>query len=144
MESEFILRLENPPPEGYIQLRAQSGFGKITLEQSTNSLDNSLFCVSIYQMDKLVGLGRIVGDGVLFFYISDVLVSPDMKGHGIGKALMKEILAYLEKTVNELSTVALLAAPHRESFYTQFGFEVCPNKFFGQGLSYTKFVQLKP
>ena len=144
MKLEFTLKLENPPPQEYVHLRALSGFGQITIEQSTESLNNSLFCVSIYHMDKLVGLGRIVGDGVLFFYISDVLVSPHMKGHGIGKTLMKEILTYLEKNVNGLSTVALLAAPHKESFYTQFGFELCPNKYFGQGLSYTKFVQLEP
>ena len=143
MESEFTLKLEKPAPQEYLHLRALSGFGEITLEQSKDSLNNSLFCVSIYHMDKLVGLGRIVGDGVLFFYISDVLASPHMKGYGIGSLIMKELLAYLEKTANRLSTIALLAAPNQEDFYTKFGFEECPNRYFGKGLSYTKWVELE-
>ena len=143
MNAEFTLKLEKPTPQAYIYLRKVSGFGEISLKQSEDSLSNSLFCACMYHSDTLIGLGRIVGDGVLFFYVSDVLISPKMEGHGIGSLIMKELLAYLEKTSNKLSTIGLLAAPNQEGFYTKFGFEECPNRYFGKGLSYTRWVELE-
>ncbi|HAS39241.1 MAG TPA: GNAT family N-acetyltransferase [Microscillaceae bacterium] len=143
MKEEFDIRLEKPHHLDYIQIRKEVGFGEVSPEQSQQSLDNSLFFVCIYHSEKLMGFGRVVGDGVLFFYISDVMVSPQAKGQGIGSMIMNEIMAYLKKTANRWSTIALLAAPNKENFYTKFGFETCPNKYFGQGLSYLKLVELE-
>ena len=143
MKEEFTLTLDKPHPMAYIQIRKEVGFGEVTLQQSQDSLSNSLFCVSLYQAEKLVGFGRIVGDGVLYFYVSDVLVSPEMKGKGLGNKIMEELLSYLKRSATPLSTIALLSAPNREGFYQKHGFEICPNKYFGKGLSYTKLVQLE-
>lgn len=142
MKQEFKFVYDKPEPSEYIQIRSESGFGKISLSQSERSLDNSLFIVSVYQTKKLIGIGRIVGDGVLYFYISDVLISPDIKGKGVGGRIMEELISYLNKTANPLSTISLLAAPNKEDFYTKYGFELCPNEYFGKGLSYTKLVKL--
>ena len=127
----------------YITIREACGFGKISLEQSAESLSNSLFFVTVFHSKKLVGLGRIVGDGTLFFYITDVLVSPEMKGKGIGKTIMKLLISYLEKSAGPSSTIAVLAAPAKEGFYEKFGFTACPNTYFGKGMSYLKLIEAK-
>ncbi|OJJ15375.1 hypothetical protein BKI52_38830 [marine bacterium AO1-C] len=142
MNAALDIRLEKPHYLDYIRIRKEVGFGEVSPEQSQQSLDNSLFFVCVYQAEKLVGFGRVVGDGVLFFYISDVVVSPQAKGQGVGSMLMNEIISYLKKSATRLSTIALLTAPGKEGFYTKFGFEICPNKYFGQGLSYLKLIEL--
>lgn len=143
MNKEFQLSLQPPKPSAYIKIRKECGFGKVSLKQSETCLDNSLFLVSIYDSENLIGFGRVVGDGVLCFYIADVLVSPKMARKGIGKTIMKELMAYLRETANPLSTIALLATPDKEYFYSKHGFEVCPNKYFGKGMSYIKWVDLE-
>ena len=136
MNEKHYLSLEKPKPLDYLKLRKSCGFGEVTMEQSKESLSNSLFFVSILYSNKLVGFGRVVGDGTLFFYISDVLVSPEMAGKGIGGMLMKEIVSYLQKKANSLSTIAVIAFRDKESFYQKYGFELCPNEHFGAGLIY--------
>lgn len=136
MNNKLYLSLEKPESSDYVKLRKSCGFGKVTPEQSNESLNNSLFFVSILHSNKLVGFGRVVGDGTLFFYITDVLVAPDRAGKGIGGMLMKEILSYLEKEANSLSTIAVIAFRDKEGFYKKYGFEACPNENFGAGLIY--------
>ncbi|MGG5461626.1 GNAT family N-acetyltransferase [Clostridium sp. B9] len=53
---------------------------------------NSLKVISAWHDDKLVGLIRVVGDGVSIIYIQDLLVLPEYQGNGIGKGLIKSIL----------------------------------------------------
>lgn len=140
-DKEYTLKSTNPLPSEYVRIRYECGFGKVSIKQAQDSLANSIYCVSIYDSQKLIGLGRIIGDGVLFFSVSDVLVDPSMRGRGLGKMIMTKLVSYLEETANSLSTISLLAAPGRESFYTKFGFELCPNRFFGNSLCYLKLVE---
>lgn len=53
---------------------------------------NSLKVISAWHDDKLVGLIRVVGDGVSIIYIQDLLVLPEYQGNGIGKGLIKSML----------------------------------------------------
>lgn len=142
MNVAFELLLQRPQPLEYVKIRKECGFGEVSLQQSGMGLDNSLFLVSVYCAKNLVGFGRIVGDGVLYFYIADVLVSPKMAGKGIGGTIMDRLILYLKEAANPLSTIALLAAPNNEDFYKKFGFETCPNRYFGTGMSYLKWVDL--
>ena len=78
MNEKIQLRFLKPRPSEYIRIRKECGFGEVSLKQSETCLDNSLFLVSIYDSENLIGFGRVVGDGVLCFYIADVLVSQIM------------------------------------------------------------------
>jgi GNAT superfamily N-acetyltransferase len=74
-------------------------------------------------------MARIVGDGGYFVLVVDVIVLPQWQGKGIGKNLMKQIMAYVEQDTleNENVFVSLIAAPQRDTFYEQFGFKPCPD-----------------
>ena len=55
-------------------------------------LTNSLYYRVARYKSKLVGLIRVVGDGVSIVYVQDLLVHPAYQGYGLGKALLNHIL----------------------------------------------------
>lgn len=56
------------------------------------SYDNSLYTVGAYIDDQLVGMVRVLGDGVTIVFFQDVLVHSDYQRQGIGTLLMKHVL----------------------------------------------------
>jgi len=136
--SEYITTLESPSVEEFSILRTKIGWGVIDFEMTRNSLANSLFHVVIRDQSKLIGMGRVVGDGSMYFYIQDVVVDPDYQKQGIGNILMVQIEAYLLEAAKKGSTIGLLAAKGKESFYTRFGYTLRPSDSLGNGMC--KFV----
>ena len=61
---DIQLIYEIPTAKDYVSLRLRSGMGNKDLERSQIALQNSLFTISMYDKDKLIAFGRIVGDGV--------------------------------------------------------------------------------
>jgi hypothetical protein len=62
----FTLVFEAPSVVDFLQLRAAVGWTKINAKLVKQSLINSLFYISAYHNQQLVGMGRIVGDGALY------------------------------------------------------------------------------
>jgi len=54
---------------------------------------NAWLVISAWDAGELVGLVRVVGDGVTVAYIQDLLVHPTHQRQGIGRALLTEVLA---------------------------------------------------
>lgn len=54
---------------------------------------NAWLVISAWDAGDLVGLVRVVGDGVTVAYIQDLLVHPTHQRQGIGRALLTEVLA---------------------------------------------------
>ncbi|MEC0373417.1 GNAT family N-acetyltransferase [Paenibacillus chibensis] len=94
----------------------------MNFEVAEESLKKSLFGVLIQYKDEIVGMGRVVGDGKIYFYIQDVAVDPEHQSKGIGSLIMAEITDYLMKNAPEKSFVGLFASAGKESFYTKYGF----------------------
>lgn len=53
---------------------------------------HSLKSYAAYVDNKLVGVIRVVGDGVSVVFVQDLLVYPQHHRHGIGTALLKRIM----------------------------------------------------
>ena len=86
------------------------------------SLKNDLFSVCVFDNKTLIGMGRIVGDGAIYFYIQDIIVIPSYQGKGIGVLIMNEIEAYLEENAFNNSFIGLMAADGVQNFYHKFGY----------------------
>jgi GNAT superfamily N-acetyltransferase len=122
LSSEYTLSFEIPDPEEYNRLRKEAGWDPVDTSLSKKALANSLYSVVIRKEEMLIGMGRVVGDGALFFYIQDLVVAPDYQEQGLGEVLMQNIENYLHKTAQKGATIGLLAAKGKEPFYARFGY----------------------
>ena len=96
---------------------------------------SSVFSVSIYDNNKIVGMARVVGDGA-YYTIYDVITLKEYQGQGIGTTLMQEIISWY-KTIEDDDTYLYLGASEgKESFYEKFGFKSRPYTGIGAGMKY--------
>ncbi|GAA0741963.1 GNAT family N-acetyltransferase [Clostridium oceanicum] len=122
------IRYDSPSAREYLSLRMKTGMGRKDLSKSEIALKNSLFIVSLWEKEKLIGLGRIVGDEGITYVVSDIMVHPDYQGRGFGKMIMKEIDSYLEKNTDKDAYVCLIANKPADKLYSKFGFEYVQSK----------------
>ena len=132
--NEYNAVLESPSVEEFIALRHKVGWGETDFEMAENSLHHSLFHVVIRDKTKLIGMGRVVGDGSMYFYVQDVVVHPDCQKQGVGRILMDEIERYLFVAAKKGSTIGLLSAKGKESFYSRYGYIERPSDSLGNGM----------
>lgn len=121
MENITIL-YESPSPQEYIDLRAEAGLNKKSIEGAEIGLKNGLFSVSLWDEETLVGFGRIIGDGGTILNVVDIAVKPAYQGNGLGKEIMKHLVDYLEKNTFPGTYVCLVADKPADQLYKQFGF----------------------
>jgi GNAT superfamily N-acetyltransferase len=123
-----------PSAAEFIELRSIMGWPYVDQEAAGKTLSGALFTVCLRQEGRLFGLARVVGDGVLYFYVSDVIVRPELRGGGYGVLLMKAVLGYLRKAAHPGAMIVVVPLKGRETFYERFGFKRCPNGRFGVGM----------
>lgn len=100
------------------------------------ALNNTLYSVSIYDEEKIIGYGRIIGDKTIFLYIQDVMVIPEYQGRHIGTSIMNKLIDKVNeyKKINPSIRTYLGASKGREEFYKQFGFETRSDVDLGEGM----------
>ena len=118
-----------------MELRKSVRWAVFPEEAARKSLGATPFCVCAFDGDELIGMGRVLGDGVISFYIGNVMVRPDRQGEGIGRKIMERISAYLDENAAPGAIASLLSIKGKEDFYTQFGFEKRPDEKNGSGMS---------
>jgi len=133
MSNPFIVE-EVPSAAEFIELRRIMGSPEVDEETATKTVNNALFTVCLRDENRLLGLARAVGDGVLYFYISDVIVRPDLRGSGYGMLLMKAVMEYLRRVAHPGAMIVVVPLKGRETFYERFGFKRCPDGRFGTGM----------
>ncbi len=126
LSEQIITEFENPTPIEYNTIRNTTGWDKLDLKTIEKGLVNSLFSVCLYHNEKLVGIGRIIGDNSIYFYIQDIIVIPEYQGKGLGKLIMKKVMQYIDNNADNNSFIGLMAAEGVESFYNKLGFETRP------------------
>jgi GNAT superfamily N-acetyltransferase len=90
-----------------------------------------VYAVRVERDDETVGIGRIIGDGALFFEIVDMAVLPGHQGNGLGDAIMAALMGYLRGNARPGSFVGLFAGEGVSDFYEKYGFEARDEKFPG-------------
>ena len=103
---------------------------------SEKALKNTLYSVSVYDDDKIIGYGRIIGDGICFLYIHDVMVTPEYQNKKIGSQIMNKLLEKVNqiKLENPYVRVYLGATKGKEKFYEAFGFITREDANLGSGM----------
>ena len=125
MEKVHFVLLDNSlRAEDFIRLKVAAGFMDRPLKQAEKALENGLFNVSAYSEGKVVGMGRLVGDGAMYWYLQEIIVLPEYQGMGIGKSIVNRLIENIKSTAlpGTAIEVGLTAVKGKEQFYEKFGF----------------------
>src|SRR3712207_2101984 len=60
------------------------------------ALAHSLYAACAVAGGRVVGCGRVIGDGGLHLYLTDVVVTPRYQRRGLGTALVAALMRYVE------------------------------------------------
>jgi ribosomal protein S18 acetylase RimI-like enzyme len=132
-EIEIIEKL--PTPDEYNFIRNKVGWTGYELDEIEIGLKATLYSVCAYNQNQIVAMGRVIGDGILVFYIQDVIVLPEFQRKKIGTLVMDKIMGYINsKSVNN-TIVGLMSATGKEDFYSKYGFIKRPNEKMGCGMT---------
>ena len=116
---------KNIAREQLINLYKSVGWSSYTQnsQQLQKAVVNSLFAIGAYDQNQLVGLIRVVGDGLTIIYIQDLLVNPAYQRQGIGTKLINSVL----KKYNSVRQKVLLTenTVKTRRFYESCNFNPC-------------------
>jgi GNAT superfamily N-acetyltransferase len=83
------------------------------------SLANSV-CFGVYHQGQQVGFARVVSDFSVMYWLCDVIIAEEYRGHGLGKHLVECI-------IEEFSgLVGILATKDAHELYKKYGFIEAP------------------
>ena len=88
-------------------------------EMLEEAYKNSLCILGAFEKEKLVGVVRVVGDGISIVFVQDILVLPEYQRQGVGSALMRAIL---EKYASAYQVELLTDSTEKsKAFYSSVG-----------------------
>jgi GNAT superfamily N-acetyltransferase len=120
MAAQIVYR--RPTVEEFAAVTAAVGFRPHAPQAVALGLANSWCAACALADGRVVGLGRIVGDGALHFYLTSVMVAPAHQRQGIGSRLVEALLAKVREVPYANTLVETLPLPGLEEFYARFGF----------------------
>lgn len=115
----MIERFEQVPGvDEYCALRIATGLSAMDPVAAATALPRSLFAVCLRDGERLVGMGRVVGDG-LHVQVTDIAVSPELQGRGLSRMVLDSVMAYIA-TLPRSTLVSLFADV--DWLYQKYGF----------------------
>lgn len=122
MNLDYELADEIPASDDYLRLRVVAGLSPKSMEAAAAGLPNTVHGIVIRHGRHVVGMGRVIGDGGLFFQLVDIAVDPAHQGHGLGKAIVGRLVERLRASTHPGAYVSLIADGEAHRLYAQFGF----------------------
>jgi ribosomal protein S18 acetylase RimI-like enzyme len=119
----YILRIGVPSADTYRHLRSATGLGAKTAQSAEAGLPNTWHGVVVLHEEQPVGMGRVIGDGGCFFQVVDICVLPEHQGQGLGRRIMGELVAELDRRAPASAYVSLIADGDAQYLYEKFGFK---------------------
>jgi GNAT superfamily N-acetyltransferase len=120
----YRLEERTPTPEEYRRIcRAVGWEAVLNFDAAPAALERSIHAVVALAGETAVGMGRIVGDGSIYFYVQDVAVVPAHQGGGLGARIVGALVDWVSANAPAQSFLGVFAAAGTEPFYRRFGFE---------------------
>ncbi len=115
--------------EDFIRLRIQTGFAEIPVDHARKALQNGLINVSAIYNGELVGMGRLVGDGAMYWYLQEIIILPQFQRKGIGTMIVNHLVDYARANsiTGKFTTIGGVSVKGKEPFYEKMGFEIISN-----------------
>lgn len=94
-------------------------------------MEHSLYLVSVYEEETLIGLGRIVGDGGITFAVTDIMVDKRYQRQGIADQIADMMDQWIEQNADENSFIMLLANKPADLLYKKHRFDYLDDNMVG-------------
>lgn len=88
-------------------------------EEIETAFRNSTTTIFVFDQDKIIAFGRVIGDGRYYAVLADIVVDPDYQKQGLGKYLVTT----LNNQLANYHFVTLTAAPGKDNFYKSIGWK---------------------
>lgn len=119
---DYAVSVEVPEVRDYCRLRRIAGLTPRSEAAARAGLPNTVVGVTVRQGESVVGMGRVIGDG-LCYQVVDIAVDPAHQGRGLGKAIMARLMDELKQLAPAEAYVSLIADGDARHLYVQYGFE---------------------
>lgn len=118
--------------DGLTPARVATLYRRAPILRQTDSADRlrrafeaAQLVLSAWHGERLVGLARVLTDGVEVAYLCDLAVEPDVQGLGIGKRLINEVMEHCKG-----AELVLRDSNLSTGFYEHLGFQPIENGWF--------------
>jgi GNAT superfamily N-acetyltransferase len=91
-------------------------------ERAGPALTGARFGVVAMDHDRAIGAGLVLGDGVTFAYLKDIVVLPEWQSRGVGSRIVQMLLNVIRRTSPDGILVTLFTGANLTKFYGRFGF----------------------
>ena len=128
MIAEIIYTDELPDSSDFMKLFETTKWDKVNKADEkdfSKSLNNSWCVISAYCEGQLVGVGRVVSDGVLYAMIHDLIVNPSFQNSGIGDTVLSKLIEKCEDA--GVRHIQLFSAKGKAPYYRKRGFVERPS-----------------
>lgn len=109
-------------------MRNTTSWNPLADETVEKGLSGDLFTVKVYDEKLIIGMGRVIGDGAIYFYLQDIIVDPAYQDQGIGHLIMERIEAFLREKAPQNAFIGLMAARGVRTFYQRYGYSIRDEK----------------
>jgi predicted GNAT family N-acyltransferase len=124
-----------PTLTAFRELRINAGWKLPPDAVIEESLTRTILGVCVETSDgETIGMARVVGDGGIQLFVTDVIVRKDWQHQGVGTRIMELVMKEIGEHAPPGSFVGLFSAVGLEDFYRRFGFIVRPTDKLGAGM----------
>jgi GNAT superfamily N-acetyltransferase len=123
MLTEYSVIERTPTVTEYNCIRQSAGLSVKDEVAAAQGLAGTLYAVCIEHEGVAIGIGRVIGDGGLFFDVVDVAVVAEHWRKGVGNLIMNALMSYVDAHARPSSIVCLMANRGIAAFYEKFGFK---------------------
>ncbi|MFV9424700.1 MULTISPECIES: GNAT family N-acetyltransferase [Microbacterium] len=115
------ISLDPPTAAEFAALYAETGWGSWPPETFERALSGTwAICTARDDDGVLVGMGRLISDGALHAFVTEMIVAERARGAGIGAAIVRCLVDEAHR--RGVHDVQLFAAHGRAEFYERNGF----------------------
>jgi GNAT superfamily N-acetyltransferase len=122
---QLVFREAAPDPEEYSRLFNTTGWNenyRASAAELDLALANSWYFLCVYtHSNKLIGIGRVLSDGVMIGLLCDLIVQPEFQKQGVGSQIIQRIIQHCRAA--GLRVLWLFSAAGKSGFYLQHGFQ---------------------
>ena len=138
---EYSIHENTLKTDDFLVLWESADWGRLDRELVETSLKNSYVTFEVKDGERVIAMARLIGDGGMAFFLKDLVVLPEYRGKGVGKALLTHIENYIRSKLKKgwWSYLQLMSAKNKEEFYLKCGYKAHPHEHSGAG--FTKIIK---